>query len=390
MLVIVDQAIYSGSHFALTLLVSNWLGLEQFGVYASVLLGVYLAMSMLNAFVIQPAQTGLAKFDGKDYTYFLFVIQWIILVTVGFTLFFLPFIRVTYLGFALLFLGFDFHRKLNLAKGNVKHALKNDILWSATTFGLLLLVFVFQVEFTLNSVLLTLAASYLPAIVREWISLKYTKLHLKRFLPYHLQQGKWLVATALVQWWSSNLLVVASGLYLGLEALGVLRLVQSIFGVANLLLQTFENYVLPRVARLTVQHTAVAYKEIKKAMHLGYLFFVPVFVVAYVYSAEILTFITGKEMSEFKTVIRAFVVLYFLILINQPIRILIRSLELNQLFFWGYVVGLLFNLAFAKLLIQNFGLQGVLGGLISIQALMIGLWSTLLIIKKQPIWKSYI
>ena len=45
-----------------------------------------------------------------------------------------------------------------------------------------------------------------------------------------------------------NLFIVTSGVYLGVAALGAFRLVQSLFGILNLVLQTFENYVLPQAS----------------------------------------------------------------------------------------------------------------------------------------------
>ena len=41
---------------------------------------------------------------------------------------------------------------------------------------------------------------------------------------------------------------MASGVFLGAQALGAFRLVQSLFGVINILFQTVENFVLPQAA----------------------------------------------------------------------------------------------------------------------------------------------
>ena len=71
---------------------------------------------------------------------------------------------------------------------------------------------------------------------------------MRRHFAYHVEQGKWFFMTAISQWWAGNLFVVASGVYLGAVALGALRLAQSLFGILNVILQTFENYVLPQTA----------------------------------------------------------------------------------------------------------------------------------------------
>jgi O-antigen/teichoic acid export membrane protein len=57
----------------------------------------------------------------------------------------------------------------------------------------------------------------------------------------------------MVQWFSSNFFTLVAGIYLGVNALGALRLVQSFFGVINVILQTVENYYLPKTAQLHYQ-----------------------------------------------------------------------------------------------------------------------------------------
>jgi O-antigen/teichoic acid export membrane protein len=68
----------------------------------------------------------------------------------------------------------------------------------------------------------------------------------KELLQYHFKEGKWLFSASIVQWFSSNFFTLVAGIYLGINALGALRLVQSFFGAVNVILQTVENYYLPK------------------------------------------------------------------------------------------------------------------------------------------------
>ncbi|MBK8885830.1 MAG: hypothetical protein IPN46_04470 [Saprospiraceae bacterium] len=58
---------------------------------------------------------------------------------------------------------------------------------------------------------------------------------------------------------TSNFFVATSGLILGVEALGAFRLVQTLFGLINVLLQGLESYVLPQAAIRFQQSKEVAY-----------------------------------------------------------------------------------------------------------------------------------
>ncbi|MCP2871650.1 hypothetical protein, partial [Salmonella enterica] len=59
------------------------------------------------------------------------------------------------------------------------------------------------------------------------------------FFRYHRKEGLWLGLVSLVQWGSANLFIVPMGLFVSIESLGAFRLVQSLFGVLNILFQTF-------------------------------------------------------------------------------------------------------------------------------------------------------
>ena len=67
----------------------------------------------------------------------------------------------------------------------------------------------------------------------------------------------------------TNFFILVAGVYLGIEALGALRLVQSFFGIINIGLQTIENYFLPKVASLYHQSVLEAKKYLVQITFFG-------------------------------------------------------------------------------------------------------------------------
>ena len=390
-LVLADQALFSGINFALNIALAKLLNLEDFGRFSAVLLGTYLVLSINSAIVIHPAQTGLSNFNLGRYTKFLGLLQGIFLLSIFIVAICIPHISNDEAVFALGFLSLDFFRKYFIATNAIITSLKAGILLFLLV-GISLALLFFTGNFTLSNIYNTLSISYfIAALFAFYYFRKQAKGKIeKSFLKYHIQHGKWLLTTALAQWWSSNLLVVAAGLYLGYAALGALRLVQSVFGILNLLFQSFENYLIPSVARVVKDNKESAFSEIKSGMKLAYLSYLPILVVGLLFPEELLHIVGNQTFVEYSFLVRGFTVLYLLILLNQPLRLLIRSLELNQYFTLGYVLLLLVNLALADFVIKEYKLMGIVIALSLSQIILLITWGTLLINKKHALWKSYI
>jgi O-antigen/teichoic acid export membrane protein len=197
-----------------------------------------------------------------------------------------------------------------------------------------------------------------------------------------------LFFTAVSQWWSGNLFVVASGIYLGTAALGALRLGQSLFGVLNVLLQTFENYILPQTALKIQQSQSIGISYLKEMnQKLAYVF-IPVLLLVFIFSSFLITLAGGKDFTEYAFVLKGLSILYIFILLSQPIRFYFRSMQMNSHFFYAYFISLVFALSTSHWLISAYGLQGAIAGLIGSQILLLTYWSIILQLKNINIWKS--
>jgi O-antigen/teichoic acid export membrane protein len=397
-IVLLDQALFSGTSFLITILTARMLDMEIFGLYSGYLLGIYLALSGVAAFVIQPFQVLVGQVKKpKQYLTFAFwlqlfgivlVIIFVIITDVLFTLH-LP---ISVLPFAAGFLLHDFGRRLFLAINQPKSTLLLD---AVSTLGLVAGLFFFHSggQKDLDTLFVYFTPAYLVSgLLILWLikPIYFQKEILLSSFRKHVKEGKWLFLTAISQWWSGNLFVVASGIYLGAAALGALRLAQSLMGVLNVLLQAFENYILPQTAtkiNIDLNHGLAYLSDISRKAGL---LFLPILVLIIFFSKEILVLAGGKGYDSFDFVMQGMAFLYVLVFISQPIRLLVRAMMLNQHFFYGYLFSLTFALAFSHYLLSNFGLIGALMGLAVSQLLLMSYWIFVLQNRKIQLWKSFI
>lgn len=398
LIALMDQAIFSGTSFLLTIFVARMLEIEKFGLYSGYLLGIYLFVSGLGAFVIQPFQVlvGQEKMQ-KQYVTFAFWSQLIgVLILVISVLiinaFFSMNLPIALLPFAAGFLINDFGRRLLLATNQTSATLLLDII---SSLGLLLGLYFFYKSG--HKELNMLFAYFIPAYLISFLLLfgliKPLYFHKKLAVSFsrkHIKEGKWLFFTAITQWWSGNLFVVASGLYLGATALGALRLAQSLMGVLNILLQAFENYILPQTAaKLNIDLNQGLIYLASISRKVGVLF-LPVLIIIMIFAKEILVLAGGTDYVSYAFVLQGMALLYILVFISQPIRLLVRAMMLNQHFFYGYLFSFIFALTFSPYLLSNYELIGALIGLAVSQMLLMIYWSIILHLKKIQLWKSFI
>ncbi|MRX41670.1 hypothetical protein GJU43_20495 [Flavobacterium sp. LC2016-23] len=391
-----DQVISSGTNFCLTLLLAQKLDIKSFGIYASIVLFLYLLVSITNALVIQPFQVIVVKIENKK--------QYITTLFLGIVLLlFIPPILIAILSqiftktglfqvspvdvicFVTGFLINDFFRKLLLGLSRIKEVFVMDILFLV----LVALIFVLP-KISLPQVLLFIGLSNLIATLPGFFFMvkNYQKPIIWRlFVREHLKQGKWLLSVAVVQWSSSNFFILVAGIYLGIEALGALRLVQSFFGIINIGLQTIENYFLPKIALLYHQNSTAAKNYLLRLTLTGACVFGVLTFLFFIFSNQIIVLAGGSKYQHYGYVIKMVAILYFFIFLGYPIRIIVRVLMLNKIFFTGYLLSFIASLATFHFLLHYSGLYGAVAGLIGNQIVMILYWRYQLNKKQFQLWK---
>ncbi|KIA94999.1 lipopolysaccharide biosynthesis protein [Flavobacterium sp. KMS] len=395
-LVLIDQVITSGTNFCLTLVIAQKLDIKSFGLYSSVLLIAYLLLSVNNALIIQPFQVTIAKTENKEQyitTLFfgiLFLLILPLLIITGMFHFLKD--RILFqispsavICFTIGFLINDFFRKLLLGVSKIKRVLVMDMLF-------LILAFLFLVlkKLDLSEVLLIFGIINLISTIPGFLFMikNYQKpVSWRIFFEAHLKQGKWLLSVAVLQWCSSNFFILISGIYLGIEALGALRLVQSFFGIINIGLQTIENYFLPKIAMIYDKNSITAKKYLLRLTIAGAFGFGILTILFFIFSDQIIVLAGGLKYEHYGYVIKMVAVLYFFIFLGYPIRIMIRVLMLNKVFFTGYLLSFFISLASFHFLLKYSGLYGAVTGLIINQIIMILYWQYQLNKKQFQLWK---
>jgi len=398
--VILDQMICSGSNFVTTILLARQLGIQEFGIYASVILVLYLFLSVSNALIVAPFQVQQAKeSDQSTYISSLFIWQIIICLLFILLIFAVSIAHihavqslqayVTLIVFLIItFLLQDFFRKVFIAVGKLKEALYIDII---TNFSQLIWLASSAYKHTLNlsQSLFIMAITFIPSIIAGLIYLKPVIPAFSKFINHGKQliiSGKWLLLTAMVQWWSNNFFVVASGLFISISALGALRLAQTLFGVLNVFLQVYENYLLPAASRLFIQSSLHLKQYLRKSTLKSLILLIPVSICIIVLAKPIFRLSGGSAYVDYAFVLQGMVILYLFIFIGYPIRMAIRVMMLNREFFFAYMITLVFSLIASRFLIREMGLAGVITGLIINQLLVLTYWQFILIRKKFVLW----
>jgi O-antigen/teichoic acid export membrane protein len=396
-LVLGDQLIYSGLSFLTTIFLARFLTASDFGIYSTIIISVYLVISLGNAIIIQPFQVSDKSIKtSKSYSNFLFSSQIIFLALALIAAYILHLcIRVSdyhFLPLACMLSGIilhDYFRKYYLTTMEIVMVVIIDGIVVITQIAAVIYLYIVGYS-GLESVFLLFGLSYILAVVFSIYCLKprFQKFaYWKAFLQYHKKEGMWLGLVSFVQWGSANLFIVSLGLFISIEALGAFRLVQSMFGVLNILFQTFENYVLPNASRIYADSVSNSKAYIRKVSLQSALLIGLVLFVMFIFSKELMHLAIGEKYLEYSYVIKGMCILYFILFIGYPIRLCIRMLLLNKTFFIGYLLSFVFSILFFNYLLNHWQLNGVIFGLIINQLIMLVFWNYQLHLKKFYLWK---
>jgi len=392
LLLIGDQSLMSAAGFLSNFLLAWKLQLDGYGVYALVYLGMMLLMSLQQALFIQPAQVFLSKLSPKgQQKYIGAILVFALPIIIGVAAIFEFVFKLIYspdLPQGILFLvssiwlSADLFRKLCIIIKPGLSLILIDAL-NVVLFSGLILIFS---PASPASALLILGISSLSGLLFLFVikPIQSGKRMKGYFLKRTSATAGWMVITAGVQWSSSNYLLMAAGVWISAASLGLLRLTQYLFGLLNIFLQAYENYAVPKVAAWT----GVAAKKSSYVLRVSAAFLLPVAGLLILLTALfpfIAKLITPEVIQEPLHLWIA--LLYVLILIAYPIRVLIRASGYNQIYFAAHVAALVLTLTTAKFFIENYLSIGIIIGMIFSQLLMTLIWIIFLYRKKHLAWK---
>ncbi len=383
LIVFSDQVIVSASAFLTNIFLAKTLGLENYGLFSSALLVQLFILSIFISFASQVVQVTYNKLEvsiQKQYISGLFYII-IVIITI---LFFIGIAisilsssgliaSVTVCTAALLIQ--DFLRKYFIIINQTYKSLLMDL--TTNILQIITLFILWHLNLlTITNSFIAIGVTFIPSILMGILWLKvdpYTTNSYKMAWKIHSEKSKWLILSAILQWFGGYFFVIAAGWWIGPAALGALRLLQYLFGTLNILLQAVENYLLPKLYQIKDKNT---YQNILTKKML--LIIAPFIFLLVIFSNFILEQVGGKEYIQYSYIMYGLAIIYVVMTINYPIRMMIRSNSFEKEFFIGYVLMFFFSTITAAYLIKNFQLYGVLIGLLGTQIIAFVYWSYIL------------
>jgi hypothetical protein len=397
-LILADQAIVSATAVLTQLIVVKQLGLETYGSFAAIALVQLFILSIQQSGltgIFQVINPRLSVVERGNYLSGSWTIE--ILIVLASAILLLPLKFATSFSLApqayvpallTIVLGLlqDFFRRVFLCSGTPGKAIITDLMNNGLQItGLALLSVVFPAS--LKGVLWICAVSFIPALLLSyyWISPRFQLKNLVFTCRLNGMESIWMLSAGLLQWLAGNIYILAAGWWLGPGALGILRLGQYLFGIINVILQSIENYLLPKAAAMSGSASAtISYLRSaggKMIVSMGSLLLLGVLL-----AKPVLIFLDSANIGETLMMVYGMSAVYILVIIGYPIRIALRTLKLSHVFFAGYFINALFGLSTAYFLISIWNIKGVLAGLFLSQAILIIYWIIIINQKQKHSW----
>jgi O-antigen/teichoic acid export membrane protein len=393
LLVYGDQAIVSGFSFLSGVTLARYLGVNGFGIYSIAWLGVLIASSINQPLIIAPMQTLSGKKNIEEQEIYLQALVFKQLLFAG-IMAVLGFFAVVVMGYFLqnwkvesIIIAFplavfsyllqDFFRRYFFIIGKPHKAMLVDFVAYG---GVLLSAFCIHFVKTMDAqfVLLLTALFFLyAALIGLWSMphLRFNWRSIKEVILEHWDFSKWLTATALLQWFSGNLFIIAAGAIMGPVAVGATRMAQNIVGITHVLFLAMENIIPSRAAnfqRLGGNQMMFSYLW-KFTMQMGIITIALLALIA-IFSGEIITLCYGAGFLKYRAVLIGFCMLYVIVFFGYPLRYAIRTLERTRLIFMSFIASSTFSIICAYPIIKMFGLNGIVVGLMITQLITLGIY----------------
>jgi O-antigen/teichoic acid export membrane protein len=399
-----DQAVVSATNFLTSVMLARFMGLREFGVFALAWMSVLFVNSLQNALIVAPMMSIGPKQESKDRPQYFGAVVFQELVLVFFC-FILVFIALSIAGnyfhqanlhlltLPLAFSAFayqmqDFVRRYFFATRQGKRALADDAISYLTQLPILLGLYKAGHLNSANALWAMAGTSILGlAIGWFWMEpLEFDRQWIKAITQRHWRISRWLSASALLQWTSGNLFIIAAPVFYGAAAAGVLKASQNLMGVTHIWFQGLDNIVPAETARHLHEggvHSMLAYtKSILFKWGGLTLLFAAIIAAA---PGFWLRLIYGPEMVQYGYILRLYALLYVIVFIGGPLRAALQALEFTVPIFWSYLAMTIFAFCFAIPLAKWLGLSGSLFGLLGAQLLFQSIVAAALLVKTRRV-----
>jgi O-antigen/teichoic acid export membrane protein len=377
-----NQGFNSLVNFAYTVFLVRALGVEEFGVYSVYYLVALNGGALAHAIVSQPAISIAANVTGGDRAGLLSTAAALLAaVTLGLATIagLIPLVGNAVglanplSGWTMLLLLVslivpEFVRRLLLFANWVRRAWLLDITRLALTGGLFG-VLVLNGAHTSDPYVACFALGQFSALtIVAVLELRVGRVRLVRptmiWLRRLLNSGRWLGLTSLLQFFNEHFHLLVASALLGSYALGVVRAIQSLVGLANPLLFSLEH-LLPR--RLGADAMRIgeeaALQRYRTAAGFAVLGFGGLMLALAAFAEPVLYFVLSPALSAHAWELRAFCAIYVLLLLRSLVSFVFRYGENTVPVLVGIAIGSATSVVTAFPLIVHFGISGVLIGI---------------------------
>lgn len=403
LIVLSDQALVSGVNFVMAIILARLMGIESYGLFALGWMLVLFVSSIQLAFIISPLFTLFPKhLQAKNYLRGLHTIQFlfsILTFIIGYVVVKTVFVyqpqwqidgvSISLPMVAALYVWQDFYRRVNFTlKKPVQSLIADLVAYGGQPLAILLLHYFNQL--TINHAFLVMSALFGITIIYNVSKINFTlnAQLIKNTISENWSFSKYLVGTALLQWVSGNFFIVIAGGLLGPIAIGAIRIAQNVVGVLHVLFSAMENIIPIKASEILAKkgsHQVLDY--FKKMLIQGGGLTIILLVAIAMGRDQIVILFYGDQYLNYTNILLGFTGLYVLVFIGTILGFVIRTFEVNHIFFWSYIITTVFSLLAAKTMVEQMGIYGVLTGLFIIQIINISFYLLKLNSKLKILWK---
>jgi len=372
----------SGSNFILGILLARYLGVEGYGQFALLWLIVLFSSSLQLAYIISPMLTLGSKksisildkyLSSMVLLQFMFTITLIVCLYLFFeiAIYFdeawnVGDLKLYIIVTTLLFLFQDFIRRYFIIKTQYFKLIIMDTIAYIGQISLVVYL-ICSDTLELKNVFLAISLSFGLSMIFGYLQIKRvptTSLHKKLLFLKNWQFSKWLVYSAILQWGSGNFFILAAGAILGSWSVGVIRVMQNTMGIFHVLFIALEN-ILPinfsKIYKRNGYDSLINYFKLQ--LKYGFVMFLILVLVIYIFSSDIIEFIYGNEYIQYSYLLIGFIFIYMLIYITMLQRYILRTLELTKIIFISYIFTTTFAFLSSYSLIEYFNIDGLVIGM---------------------------
>ncbi|WIV49742.1 oligosaccharide flippase family protein [Marivivens sp. LCG002] len=383
---LVGQSFASGSAFLTGIFVARSLGIESFGIFAILALFAALMQNIQRASIGTPYASitpKLSEADRPEFLSFTLFIQVSFILSIVFLILAVWITPATHraldpyskhfpmlIVMVIFYQLHEFGRRYYITNLDLVTAMFMDILRYIPQIAGVLIISMFQLADTLNSVSGYLAVLTLSAAIGTLPALPVLKIryqHRNRILAQSkefLTFSRWMFANTLTQWLSGDFYFFLTGALLGPIAVGGLKAAQNLVGIAHIFFQVTESYLLPRLSAMISTNGLPAalhlFKQVTGITLMGTLILTTPMMIS---PQFMMNSVFGEGYVEQSYVLRFFAIGYSMNCISVCLKIFLNALSKPNLVFAANAISAAISIGSSYILIIKFGLPGAVTGI---------------------------